>query len=836
MSRSRTCELCGAALTPGPHGGRPARYCSNACRQRALRQRAARGDSRRTQPAAPAAAPDGPPAPSSVLPQALDSFVGRQQELSRLRALLRTSRLLTLTGAGGVGKTRLALEFVRSLPRRGTRVDLVELDSLHDGALLAQSVATALAVGERAGHSGVDVLVRSIGDASRLLVLDNCEHLAEPCAGLAATLLGRCPRLRILATSREALRVPGETVFRVDELSLPSAGATDDDPTALLRSDAVRLFVERAASRSPGFTLRRGNGATVAEICRRLDGLTLAIELAARRVGSLPLSEILAGLDDQLSQLSLLTDGSRTGPRRHDELAAAIDWSHRLLGPAEQAAFRRLAVLVGGFDTAAAEQVCSGDDLAPRQILRILCALEAKSLIVRLPGDARPARFRQLAAIRAYAMERLLASGEPQATRRRALAWLTGLAERVGDEVFADQADGPLVAERDNLAAALVAAGSDGDGASHPRLALELARVHYQQEQPSAARTLLDGLLREADGLALGGAVPALAARVACQQADPVRALRLGERAVELERLRNDPAGLANALDARAAARLCRGEFAEAVADLRECLDVVTALGRPHDTAWCTHHLAWALLQAGGEAEADALMTRCLPVLRAHAPWSRVAAALHTAGAVRLVLGRLESAEALFAEVLRIVPEGSFHALYPVEGLALVAAESGDLQRALRLYEASTQARRRLDTEPETPWRRRVEQTVDRAKARLPQAAREAAVSGGRGLRGDRLVAYALRERGGDHRTAMDATAVAGDRSPLTGREFMVAELVAEGLTNRQIAERLGLSARTVATHLDKVRDKLGLRSRTQIALWTAARTANARPSSPIPP
>ncbi|MFJ3306508.1 ATP-binding protein [Streptomyces sp. NPDC086549] len=751
--------------------------------------------------------------------------MGRRQELAHLRTLLRTSRLLTLTGAGGVGKTRLALEFAKGLPARHAWVDLVELDSLHDGAPLAQSVATALAVGERAGRSGTDVLVRAIGDTARLLILDNCEHLAEPCARLAATLLSGCPRLRILATSREALRVPGETVFRVGELSLPSPDA-GDDPTALLRSDAVRLFVERASSRAPGFTLRRANGATVAEICRRLDGLTLAVELAARRVGTLPPADILAGLDDQLLQLSLLTDGSRTGPRRHNGLAAAIDWSHRLLDPVEQAVFRRLAVLVGGFGTAAAQAVCADGDIAPRHILRILCALEAKSLIVRLPGDTQPARFRQLGAIRAYAMERLLASGEQHTVRRRALKWLSGLADRAGDEVFADQAGGPFIMERDNLAAAL--AGTTGpDGAAHMRLTLELARVHYQQEQPSAARALLDGLLREADGSALGGAASALAARVACQQADPVQALRLGERAVSLERVRDHPAGLANALDARAAARLCRGEFAEAVADLRECLDVVAALDRPHDTAWCTHHLAWALLQAGGEAEADALMERCLPALTAHAHWSRAAAALHTAGAVRLALGRLDSAEALFAEVLRIVPGASFHALYPVEGLALVAAESGDMRRALRLYEASVQARSRLDTEPEAPWRRRMEQTAARARTRLSAAARDAAVSGGRGLRGDRLVAYALRAGGGGPRTATDATAFLADRSPLTGREFMVAELVAEGLTNRQVAERLGLSARTVATHLDKVRDKLGLRSRTQIALWAAARAGD---------
>ncbi|AOR30576.1 hypothetical protein BFF78_05505 [Streptomyces fodineus] len=804
MSRSRTCDVCGAALTVRPHGGRPARYCSSACRQRALRRRAAS--------AVPAAG-------GSVLPPALDSFVGRQRELSGLRTLLKSSRLLTVTGAGGVGKTRLALEFAKGLPKRFTRVDLVELASLQDGAPLTQSLAAALGVGERAGRTGIDVLVRAIGDASQVLILDNCEHLAEPCARLAATLLGRCPRLRILATSREALRVPGETVFRVGELSLPPADA-GDDVTALMRSDAVRLFVDRAASNSPGFTLHRGNGHLVAEICRRLDGLALAVELAARHVGALALSDILAGLEDQFSQLDLLTGGSRTGPARHSGLAAAVDWSHRLLDPAEQTVFRRLSVLVGGFDATAAQTVCAGDGIGRRQVFRILCALEAKSLVVRLPGETAPTRFRQLSAIRVCALDRLRASGELHATLRRALVWLTELVERGRGDVFADQAGSPLAAERDNLAAVL--AGSPGHrDAVWVRLTLELARVHYQQEQPSAARALLTGLLRGAGGRALGGQVPALAARVACQQADPDEALCLGEQAVQSERMRRDAAGLANALDARAAARLCRGEFAEAVADLRECLEVVASLGRPQDTAWCTHHLAWALLQAGGELEADELMSRCLPVLRQQAPWPRTAAALHTAGAVRLALGRLRSAETLFAEVLRIAPGASFHALYPVEGMALVAAESGDMQRALRLYEASVQARRRLDTEPEAPWRHRMEQAAARARTRLSAAAQQAAVAGARGLRGERLVAYALGAGSGESRTGRDARA-ADERLGLTVREFTVAELVAEGRTNRQIADRLGLSIHTVATHLDRIRDKLGLRSRTQIALWVA--------------
>ena len=249
-------------------------------------------------------------------------------------------------------------------------------------------------------------------------------------------------------------------------------------------------------------------------------------------------------------------------------------------------------------------------------------------------------------------------------------------------------------------------------------------------------------------------------------------------------------------------------------------MDIVAALGDALDTAWCTHHLAWALLQAGGEHEADRLMSRCLPVLKKYAPWPQAAAALHTAGTVRLVLGDLESAEDLFAEVLRIVPRVGHHAVYPMEGLAVVAAERGELQRALRLHEGCAQARRRLESEPEAPWRSRVEESAARARRRLSADARDAAVRSGRRQRWDGLVAYALRERGGGRGSG--AGPGTDGLSTLTGREFMVAELVAEGLTNRQIAHRLGLSVRTVATHLDKVRDKLGMRSRTQIALWVA--------------
>ncbi|MGW7368935.1 ATP-binding protein, partial [Streptomyces sp. NPDC054841] len=607
-------------------------------------------------------------------------------------------------------------------------------------------------------------------------------------------------------------------VFRVGELSL-SPAADVDDPAMVLQADAVRLFVERAAGCAPGFALNAGNARTVAEICRRLDGMPLAIELAARRTGVLPLSDILAGLDDQLA---LLTDGSRTGPGRHRELAAAIDWSHRLLDPEEQTLFRRLAVLVGGFDAVGAAAVCADGEVPPRDVLRVLCALEAKSLIVRLPGSEKTARFRQLSAIRAYALDRLADSGELHRTWQRALDWLTGLMEPSAGQVFADQTGGPLAKERDNLAAA-VAYATGRDGTPHLGLGLALARVRFQQEQLTAARHLLTQILAQDDGPPQAGAALALAARAACRQQDPAAALRFGEQAVAIERRGGGPAALANALDARAAAMVFCGEFDRAVADFAECLDIVATLGRPRDTAWCRHHLAWALLHIGKTAEADELMASCLPLLRSQSPWWQSAAALHTAGAVRLALGEVDAAHDLFAEGLGTVPGESFHALYPLEGLAIVAAERGQMKRSLRLFTAAARARRRLDTEPEAEWRRQVESATARAAAALTPAARDGVLAQGRRMRWERLIGYAL--RAADEGPASSVRTEDG-RSPLTGREMTVVALVAEGLTNREIAARLDLSASTVSTHLDNVRDKLGMRSRTQIALWVAARTA----------
>ena len=379
------------------------------------------------------------------LPLETSTFVGREHELAELRTLLGRTRLLTLAGTGGAGKTRLALELARG--REDALADgaiLVELDSVGEGADVPDAVAEALDLRALPGGALVDAIAAELAPRELLLVLDNCEHVIGASAALADALLRSAPRLTILATSREPLRVPGEVVFRVPSLAIPDPDAAQV-PEALLDYEAVRLFVERAGAVSPGFELDESNAGAVARICHRLDGLPLALELAAARIDALAAGALAERLDDRFR---LLRAGSRTAPTRQQTLEAALDWSYELLADVERVLLRRLAVFSGGFTLEAAEEVCAGDGLERAQVADVLARLVEKSLVTTEERQG-ARRYRQLETIRAYATARLAEAEERAALSLRQAEWLAGLVER-GDSQLSG-----LDPERGNLRAAL---------------------------------------------------------------------------------------------------------------------------------------------------------------------------------------------------------------------------------------------------------------------------------------------------------------------------------------------------------------------------------------------
>jgi len=382
----------------------------------------------------------------SNLPAELTSFVGRRQELREAKRLLITTRLLTLTGSGGAGKTRLALraaaEMARGFPDGAW---LVSLAPVQDPLLVPQTVFTALGVQDLSAGLSLSSLTGYLDGKRLLLVLDNCEHLLDSCAILASTLLTSCPGLHMLATSRQALGVAGETRMIVPPMSLPAGD--DIAPEQLLACDAVGLLAERAAAAVPGFTVDAGNAAAVAELCRRLDGIPLALELAAVRLGALSLDQLNQGLAEELSILG----ARRGGEDRQWTLQAAIGWSYSLLSALEQLLWARLSVFAGGFKADAVTEVCSDERLPPRQIPGLLGALVDKSILQRqLAGSS--ARYWLLDTLRHYGQVRLRERGEETATQKRHLDWICALAKIAGAwDARQVAACNRLDLERDNL-------------------------------------------------------------------------------------------------------------------------------------------------------------------------------------------------------------------------------------------------------------------------------------------------------------------------------------------------------------------------------------------------
>ena len=544
-------------------------------------------------------APPGTQLPSARvannLPVSLTSFVGRLDEMEEVARLLASARLVTLLGSGGCGKTRLAIQVARNLLEScADGAWVVELAALSDSALVPQSVATVLGLREEPGHPLIETVAGYLASRSLLLVLDNCEHLVPACAALTQALLAAAPQLRILATSRQALGVAGETLWRIPSLSTPDPRGTRLPRRDLSRFEAVRLFVDRAAAVQPAFALTDQNAWTVAQICGRLDGIPLAIELAAARVKVLPVAQILIRIEDRFR---LLTSGSAAALPRQQTLRAAVDWSYEFLDEKEQRVFQRISVFAGGLSLEAAEVVCSGNGIDEEEILDLLAHLVDKSLLTPEEGCDNTARYRLLETLRAYGKERLQHAGGWDQYVDRHGEFYRALAERAEPELLGpEQASwlNRLEEEHDNFRQAIDWAQERGDSARGLSLCASLWRFWW-------IRGLWqEGYRRLTRVLDLAEAANRRPARTKALHGAGVMARGLGDYAasharidacISIARESEDREGLALSLKELGNLAYVKGEHANAKSAYEESLVHFRAFGDRHGIAAVLHNL-----------------------------------------------------------------------------------------------------------------------------------------------------------------------------------------------------------------------------------------------------
>jgi predicted ATPase/DNA-binding CsgD family transcriptional regulator len=632
---------------------------------------------------------------SSNLPAELTPLVGRQLDLDAVEALIGSRRLVTLTGPGGSGKTRLAYAVAaRKAGRHRDGVVVVELAGLTDPALAPEALATALGLRDAAppGWSTTEQIVDQCRSRTILLVLDNCEQVTEGVAPLARALLEGCPSLTILATSREPLRVIGEAEWGVSPLGVPS----DDLSTAqeIAEFDAVRLFVDRAADVVPGFRLTDADGPHVGEICRRLDGLPLAIELASARLRVLSAEQLAARLEDQLS---VLTEAGCDRPDRQRTMRATLDWSHALLEPDEQVVFRRLSVFTGGFTIDAAEQVVAGGEVEPTQVLEIVERLVAKSLVTTKAGDGEP-RLRLLEPIRQFALEGLDHAGEADAVSNLHVAWVVRLAEAAARDFSGDQRRwaARLSAEHDNIRAALERALSTGESDAAMRIGASLGYPWFVIGQPEANRLLARVLDVTSDAPDTQRAHVLLSAGIAAENAlEYERAIALLSEARTIWRRAGRRRGEGWALlwlgraSTPADARTPSKWFEDALAALRE-------VDEKFGVAWCLAFLAHAAIDRNDLDDAERFATEARLIGEAAGSAQAVGEADRVAAQVAARRGDDDRAERLLEAAMSAtrVTNDRYQAASVVTTSAEIALDRGDLDLSVeRLIEALRMSR-----------------------------------------------------------------------------------------------------------------------------------------------
>ncbi|MFC0449913.1 protein kinase domain-containing protein [Rhodococcus jostii] len=763
---------------------------------------------------------------SGNLPLELTSFVGRRHERAEAKKMLSAYRLVTLTGIGGVGKTRLALRVATDSRRAFPEgVWLVELGEVRDTMLVTSAVFAALGLREQSADPPLTLLADYLADRRLLLVLDNCEHLVKEVASMVESLLRSCPGLRVLATSREPLGIGGEVSMRVPPLAVPDVDRSTS-VGGLPRYEAVALFTERAATAVPGFDLTEDNQRVVAEICQRLDGLPLPIELAAVRLRAMSAQQILDRLTDRYRLLSV---GNRGAPSRQQTLRLCIDWSYELCTPREQQLWAQCSVFAGSFELDAAEAICA-NDLPSADMLDVVASLVDKSILIREePGAV--VRYRLLETLRDYGREKLQTSGEYEVFRRRHRDWYEQLVQQAEAEwISPHQLEwiARLEREQPNLRDTLRFCLDDPREADVGlRIAGALFPFWLSRGLHSEGRLWLDRLLAVDDGQSSAYRVKALYADsvLAGTQGDVVAGRAL---LAEGDDVADQPGTSSqSALSGYAAGcmALFSGDPSRAVADYKRALTAPQEDGNPLRRIASLFGLGLAYGLLGDTVGAISCHEEILAVTERRGETVYRGRSSLAAGLALWAKGEADRATALLEQGVRLTrpvddPAGAARCL---QTLAWIEADQHHEARAAVLLGAA-----------EGWWRSMGGPTVSfpdmlvyqeecerRTRRALGEREFKKNFHHGNALIYEDAVAYALGKK------PRVAQAQSSDAVNLTRRERQVADLVAEGLTNKAIAERLVISDRTAQGHVEHILSKLGFTSRTQVAAWVVEQTQN---------
>lgn len=755
--------------------------------------------------------------PAVRLPAELSSFVGREAESEQISALLGATRLVTLTGPGGAGKTRLALHVARELA--GTLredVRLVELAAA-DGPSVPDEIAAALGVPEEPGLTSAEAVMRALESRRLLLVLDNCEHVVERCAPFVQALLERCPEVRVLATSREPLGISGESITAIAPLAVPCDG---DPVSRVAETEAVRLLTDRIRDRYPSFRVDEENATVVAEICRQLEGLPLALELAAARVGTLSLRQIASRLTDSLA---LLTSGSRVAGARQRTLRGALDWSFGLLSQPERLLFARLSVFRSGWELSAAVALAGPDGLSEMEVLDLLSRLVERSLVTAKLQPEGEIRYRMLEPTRQYAADLLRAWGEEDELRERHARLYLALAQEARHHLHGpEQAEwiARLEREHDNLRAALQWTSTRDDGdATGLKLVAALWLFWYIRGHLQEGDTWLTAMLARHPG-ATAARAAALRGRgaLAYQQRRYDEAIEYFSDAIAIFQALDDTVGVGACTANLASVLQEHGELDRALALHHEALRLRREAGDEMGAAITLSNIGVLYYMRGEYQEARPMLEGALAQHRRFGDVGSVAIGLNNLGELALRERRFGDAEGLFREGLQIAHQvGETEVIAScMDGLAAGAQHRGQTARAARLYAGADAIRSAIGSPLRPGESEEHERRVHEVHAALGSVRFEEIVRAAREHTPEETVVWALQP------APIAEISSAGRSSELSARERAVAQLVMQGLTNREIARRLDIGERTVETHVRRAMQKLGLSARTQLAAWMA--------------